>query len=72
MINYASSLGLNTETFRSCMETGKYKQMVADELENGKAKGVDRTPSFIVNGQLVYADTIISTIDAALKAKGVQ
>jgi protein-disulfide isomerase len=72
MSTYAGNLGLNTDTFKTCMDTGKYKQKVTDELEIGKAKGIDRTPSFIVNGQLVYGDTIIQTIDAALKVKGVQ
>ena len=72
MVTYAGNLGLTTETFKACMDTGKYKQQVTDDLETGKAKGIDRTPSFIVNGQLVFADTIIQTIDAALKVKGVQ
>lgn len=70
--SYASAIGLDTAAFKTCLDTGKYKQKVTDEVENGKAKGVDRTPSFIVNGQLVYADTIVPTIQTALKAKGVQ
>jgi protein-disulfide isomerase len=72
MVNYASTLGLDTTAFKTCLDTGKYKQKVVDEMENAKAKGVDRTPSFIVNGQLVYADSVIPTIQTALKAKGVQ
>jgi protein-disulfide isomerase len=72
MLTYAGNLGLDTNAFKSCLDSGKYKQKVTDEKETAVAKGVDRTPSFIVNGQLVYADTIIPTIQTALKAKGVQ
>jgi protein-disulfide isomerase len=63
LINYAKSLGLNVSDFTNCLNNGKYKQQVQEDLAYGQSKKVDRTPSFIVNGRLVYADTVEAVIE---------
>ena len=70
MLTYATNLGLNKDTFKTCLDSGKYKQQVLDDFDTARAKGIDRTPSFIINGQIVYADNLISAINDALKANG--
>lgn len=50
---YASELGLDTEKFNSCLDSGATSGDVAADLEEGKKAGVDATPSFFVNGQKV-------------------
>lgn len=42
---YASDLGLNTATFNSCLDSGKYAQFVTDSLNEGTKYGVRGTPS---------------------------
>jgi protein-disulfide isomerase len=66
LISFAKDLGLNTETFSTCVNDEKYKQKVQDDLNYGMSKNVDRTPSFLVNGRLVYTDTVIAVIEAAV------
>ncbi len=59
--SFAKGLGLDTTTFNTCLDTGKYAQAVADSKTEGTAAGVTGTPKgFILrNGKLV------ATIDGA-------
>ena len=66
MIGFAKDLGLNTDQFGTCLSSEKYKQKVQDDLDYGKSKNIDRTPSFLVNGRLVYADTVEAVIETAV------
>ena len=47
---YAKDLGLDQSKFDSCLDTGKYKQEVDKDLEDGSKVGVSGTPSFFING----------------------
>lgn len=49
---FAKQLGLNTDVFRQCVQGGKFKPHVENDVVEAKRIGVDRTPSFIVNGKL--------------------
>lgn len=69
---YASDLGLNTEQFNTCLDSGKYVQKIADDIAEGQAKGISGTPGFLINGKLVvgaqpYA-VFEQEIEAALNA----
>lgn len=48
--DYAGELGLNTDQFRSCLDTDKYKQKVDDDIADANKVGVDGTPAFFING----------------------
>ena len=69
---YATQLGLNTDQFNSCLDSGKYASEVQKDFADGSAIGVSGTPSFYVNGQeLVGAQPFSAfkaVIDAALVA----
>ena len=45
---YAKDIGLKTSKFDKCLDSNKYTEEVALDLEAGKAAGVAATPSFIV------------------------
>jgi len=72
---WATDLGLNTNEFNSCLDTGKFSSAVQTNFTEGSASGVSGTPAFLVGtrdgtGQLLvgaqpYA-TFKSTIDALL------
>jgi len=66
---FAAGIQLNTTEFDQCFKDGKHRQKVVDDVNYAQSKGVRGTPSFTVNGQLVMAEKLIETIDAALKAQ---
>lgn len=47
----AVDLGLAPAPFKQCFETGKYKAKVEQDVEDARKAGVDRTPTFIINGK---------------------
>lgn len=50
LVDYAGEIGLNTEQFRSCVESEKFKAQVEEDLDAGTQAQVDGTPAFFVNG----------------------
>lgn len=49
---FAGDLGLNNESFRECVQSGRHKASVENDIAEARRIGVDRTPSFIINGRL--------------------
>lgn len=49
-VDYAGELGLNTDQFKSCVESEKYKAKVEEDMAAGEQAQVDGTPAFFVNG----------------------
>lgn len=47
----ASELGVDIQAFDSCLSSGKFKQYVADQREEGTQRRVGATPTFYVNGK---------------------
>ncbi len=48
---FAVTLGLNAGTFNSCFDGGKYTARVQQELNEGRQRGVQATPTFFINGK---------------------
>lgn len=71
---YARDLGLDTEAFDRCVDSGKYMNVVQKEMDEGRRLGVRGTPSIFVNGQYVPRGALWSdlqqAIEQALKEKG--
>ncbi len=44
----AASLHMNTDTFRSCVESGKYKEAVQSSVLEALKFGIQGTPSFVI------------------------
>lgn len=68
---FASQLGLDTTEFNSCLDLGKYKQLVQDNYKEGIAEGAKSTPTFFINGQKIVGAQPFSVfsqvIDSQLK-----
>jgi protein-disulfide isomerase len=71
----AAEVGVDQQQFQSCLDSGKYAQLVKDSIAEGSAAGVDGTPAtFIIgskgNSQLVVGaqpvDNFKTIIDKAL------
>ena len=58
LFNVASFIGLDVDMFRACLESGKYREKVEADIDDGVKAGVNGTPSsfILVNGKL--KDTI--------------
>lgn len=50
---FAVDLGADGEDFAACLSSGKYKDEIQKDLEDGQKAGVEGTPSFFINGRLV-------------------
>jgi protein-disulfide isomerase len=46
--DYAAALGLDTSTFNSCLDSGKYKDEVVNETNEALKAGVQSTPTFFL------------------------
>ncbi len=65
---FAAQLGLNQNTFNSCLDGGKYAAAVKQQAAEGQQRGVRATPTFFINGKkyegaLPY-DQMVALIDA--------
>lgn len=49
----ASQIGLDTNQFESCLSSGKYRDHVEADLQEGVAAGVTGTPGSFVNGEII-------------------
>jgi protein-disulfide isomerase len=63
-------MGLDTQAFNTCLDSGKYTQLVTNQTDLAHQLGVQSTPTFAVNGQPVVGaqtyDSFKTTIDNLL------
>jgi protein-disulfide isomerase len=50
---FAEGLGLDRLKFRTCLDTHRYRALVQSETQAGRARGVQGTPTFFLNGQML-------------------
>ena len=69
--SYATELGLKTADFKTCVDSKKHEKAVDDDMALGQKVGVQGTPSFFINGQMLVGAQPYSAfktiIDEALK-----
>jgi len=67
---FAQDLHLDTATFNACLDSGKYASLVQQELQEGRALGVNATPTFFINGQRIVGvlpqDQFTALLDSLL------
>jgi protein-disulfide isomerase len=69
LIAFAKKLNLDTNTFSSCLTSGKYAKQVEDDNTFASQQGVNSTPSFVINGKVYSANTVQQAIEDALAGK---
>ncbi len=63
---YAAQLGLNTDQFRSCLDTDKYKENVQKDAADGDIASVDGTPTLFINGWRIVGAQPFAKIQALI------
>lgn len=67
---FAAELKLDTDAFNTCLDSGKYTELVQEQTSIGRQLGVSSTPTFAINGQAIVGaqsyDTFKQTIDGLL------
>jgi protein-disulfide isomerase len=68
---FAQELGLNTQTFDQCLDSGKYQDLIKAETKDAVDKGLHSTPTFIIGSQtfegLGSYDEVKGVIEAELR-----
>lgn len=50
---WAAELGLDMETFNSCLDSGKHADEVKNDLADANSYGASGTPTFFINGKML-------------------
>ncbi len=71
---FAQTIGLDANTFNTCLSSGKYTDRVNQDGIDAQKAGVQATPSFVINGTLVQGAISFTDfqakVDSALQAAG--
>jgi protein-disulfide isomerase len=65
---FAAELGLDTERFNQCLDSGDYRSDVRQEFGEGQRLGVRGTPTLFVDGRLVRNGSSYEALRAAIEA----
>ncbi len=69
---YAEELGLDTETFNTCLDSDEKAAEVEADMNDGMALGITGTPTFVINGEMLVGalpyDTFADAIESALES----
>ncbi len=63
---HAEDLGMDSEEFSSCLDSGKHGQAVKDDFDYGASIGVRGTPAFFINGELISGAQPFSVFEEAI------
>ncbi len=66
LVGYATSLGLNGDEFRQAVSQRLFAEIIKADQDDGKAVGVNSTPSFFLNGVRVETPAV-PTVDELKK-----
>jgi protein-disulfide isomerase/uncharacterized membrane protein len=71
LVNIAVQMGMPRDKFSKCLEDSKYKTLVEKNSRDAVEAGIDRTPTFMVNGTLLVGgpsfESFKNIIDEELK-----
>jgi len=67
-VEYAGSLGLNTNQFTTCYDSGKYNEAIDQDAALATQVGATGTPTFFINGEKIVGAQPYATFKTALDA----
>jgi protein-disulfide isomerase len=66
---FAVELGLDTQTFNQCVDSGKYQDLIKTETQDAVNKGIQSTPTFIIGEQTVEGAGSYSNLKSVIEAE---
>lgn len=66
---YAKEIGLDTDAFNTCLDSGAMADEVAKDFADGQAAGIQGTPGFIIDGEVVSGALPFSNFKQIIDAK---
>lgn len=69
LLKYAKDLKLDETKFTSCMKTEKYAGKIDADFAQGQKEGVQGTPAFFINGQLLSGAQPFANFKAMIDAE---
>jgi protein-disulfide isomerase len=66
---FGEAIGLDMEPFKACVANRTHRADVEADFNAGSAAGVESTPSFLVNGQLLVGAQPFSVFQTAIEAE---
>ena len=68
---YAQQLGLNVDTFTSCVENATHQRQIEANQAEGERRGINQTPTFVIGGKVIPGslpyDELKKYVDEAAK-----
>lgn len=64
--SYAKDVGLNADSFDRCFASGKYKEVVQRDLNEGAQLGLTGTPTFFINGREISGNQPSEAFEAII------
>lgn len=65
---FALEVGLDGGTFNACLDSGRHGDFVRSQKQAGFSLGVDSTPTFFINGEVLKGRQTIETFQAQIEA----
>jgi protein-disulfide isomerase len=62
----AEKVGLNVPAFEKCVESGKFRDVVQKDVDDGARLGVNGTPTFFINGRLLSGAQPVESFTAII------
>jgi len=71
LMNYAEELGLETNSFKNCLDVDKFRNLVLRNRKEGIEKNITSTPTLLINDEIVAGlqpyDNLTKIIETQLK-----
>ena len=68
----ANNLGLDADALTACVEDGRYNSNIQQNIQNANNAGINSTPSFFVNGELVRGNLPLANFQQLIETEAGQ
>ena len=69
LIGYARALKLDDKQFETCLNSGRFKPQIEQDVRIGNAAGVVSTPAFFIDGDFVNGAQPAATFEKIIEEK---